>query len=85
MDNLFFAGCTYSSSIPFGCFEKKKKIFKTHRMFFVKTSSFLGILFETLEIFPVWEKNSYQADALAISKYSLPLRQQKTVLFIAAA
>lgn len=46
---------------------------------------FVGILFEALEIFPVWGKNSYQADALAISKYSLSLPQQKTVLLIATA
>lgn len=46
---------------------------------------FVGILFEALKIFPVWEKNSYQADALAISKYSLSLHQQKPVLLIATA
>lgn len=54
-------------------------------MFFVTTSTFLSILFETLENFPFWEKNNYQADALAISKYSLQLHQKKTVPLIATA
>lgn len=58
-------------------------------MFFVKTSTFLGILWvfclKHWRFFQFEKKNSYQADAVAISKYSLLLHQQKTVLLIATA
>lgn len=80
----WFSEFIYSSSILFSCFQKadlKNAIFLFFFPYIFRY--FVGI--ETLEIFLAWEKNSYQADALAISKYSLPLHQQKTVLLIATA